>query len=981
MPHAVIHNDAAALLITDLVDSMAVAQRLGDAQAAALWSAHDRLARDLVRRWRGREIDKSDGFLLLFDSAADALGCALAYHQALAGLPEPLSARAGLHVGAITLRDNPSEHVALGAKPQEVDGLGKTIAARVMATALGGQTLLTRDACLALGGLDDAPGGARIHTPNGARVVSHGHWRLKGLPEPVELFEAGTDTAPFTPPPDADKSYRVVRQGELWLPAREVRHSLPAERDAFVGRQPALQALAQRFERGARLVSLLGLGGCGKTRLALRFGRAWLGDYPGGVWFCDLSAAQDLDGLLRAVAQGLDLPLGRADPAEQIGLAIAGRGACLVIFDNFEQVARWAEATLGRWLDRAPQARLLVTTRELLCMVGEEGLPLAPLDSSDAQALFLLRARTARQGFAPDADEQAAIATLVRLLDGLPLAIELAAARVRLLPPRALLARMSERFKLLTSGAGRQDRQATLRAAFDWSWDLMPDSDRAALAQLSVFEGGFTLDAAAAVLDLSAADPDAWGEDAVGSLVDKSFVRALGDGRFDLLASVQEYAAEHLRTPGRLAGSGEAAALAASLRHGAWFAALGPERATAQACADLNNLVAACRRALRRGDAACAAGALEGAWAALRRHGPFKTALELAEPVCALNGLDARAAGRAHLALGQALDAAGRLAESRRAIDRSLALAQQAQDRACEAEACLQLAGLDLRDGRVAEAADGHARVLRQARLLARPALECATLNGMGNVAMNRGAMDEARAHYAACLALARRSGDRHWQGSALGNLGALDATIGRLAEAQAQYEEALLIALALGDRQREGFTQANLGLVHQMQGRPEPAIAAGEQALRVARDLGHGRLECTVLCNLGISEAGRGQAAAAQAHHESALSVAQRVADRRLEGQCLGYLGGVLARQQRFDSARQHLAQGEALLRQVADLPGLGVLLCGQAECEWRAGRPGAAQDARQEAAGLAQQIQAGPESELGQALSRLDALLAVAA
>ncbi len=966
-------HDTVALLLTDIVDSTAHTERLGAARSAALWSAHDRIARDLVRHWRGREIDKSDGFLLLFDHAGDALGCAMAYHQALAGLEVPLRARAGLHVGRVTLRDNPAEDVARGAKPVEVDGLGKTIAARLMATAVGGQTLLTGEARAALNG---AAGG----TP-GLRLVSHGHWRLKGLPEPMELFEAGGADAPFTPPPDAAKSYRVVRQGDLWQPAREVRHSLPAERDTFVGRQGALQALAQRFERGARMVSLLGLGGSGKTRLALRFGRAWLGDYPGGVWFCDLAGARDLEGLLRAVALGLDLPLGRADPTEQIGHAIAGRGPCLVIFDNFEQVARLAEATLGRWLDRAPQARLLVTTRELLCMVGEEGMNLPPLDAPEAEALFLLRARAARQHYQPDADDAAAISTLVRLLDGLPLAIELAAARVRMLAPRALLARMRERFKLLTSGAGRSDRQATLRAAFDWSWDLMAESDRAALAQLSVFEGGFTLAAAQAVLDLAAIDPDAWGEDAVGSLVDKSFVRALGDDRFDLLASVQDYAAEHLRSAGRFAGSGEVAALAARQRHGAWFAALGPVRATAQACADLDNLLAACRRALRRGDPALAAGALDGAWAALRRHGPIKTGLELAEAVCALAGLDTRAAGRAQLALGQALDASGRLADSRQAIDQALALALLAGDRACEAEARLQLAGLDLRDGRPDAAAAGHAQVLSQARQLGLPSLECAALNGMGNAAMNGGAMDQARTHYLACLALARHCGDRHWQGSALGNLGGLDATIGELAGALAQYEAALDIARALGDRQREGFTLANLGLLHQMQGRPAQAIAAGQQALAVARGLGHGRLECTVLCNLGISAAEQGDTAAALDHYASALRVARQVADRRLEGQCLGYLGLVQARQQDFDNGRLHLAEGEALLRQVADPPGLGVLLCGRAECEWRAERPGAAMDAYTEARQLAGQIQAGPSSELGQALARVAGLVGLAA
>ncbi len=961
--------DTIALLLTDIVDSTALTERLGAARSAALWSAHDRIARDLVRQWRGREIDKSDGFLLLFDAAGDALGCAMAYHQALAALEVPLRARAGLHVGCVTLRDNPAEDVARGAKPVEVDGLGKTIAARVMATAVGGQTLLTSEARAALNGAAGSSADLRL--------LSHGHWRLKGLPEPMELFEAGGPDAPFTPPPDAAKSYRVVRQGDLWQPAREVRHSLPAERDAFVGRQGALQALAQRFERGARLVSLLGLGGSGKTRLALRFGRAWLGDYPGGVWFCDLAGARDLDSLLRAVALGLDLPLGRADPTEQIGHAIAGRGPCLVIFDNFEQVARLAEATLGRWLDRASQARLLVTTRELLCMVGEEGMTLPPLGPPEAEALFLLRARAVRQDYQPDTDDTAAIGTLVRLLDGLPLAIELAAARVRMLPLRTLLARMRERFKLLTSGAGRSDRQATLRATFDWSWDLMTESDRAALAQLSVFEGGFTLEAAQAVLDLSAIDPDAWGEDAVGSLVDKSFVRALGDDRFDLLASVQDYAAEHLRSAGRFAGSGEAAAQAARSRHGDWFAALGPVRATEQACADLNNLLAACRRALRRGDAAQAAGALEGAWAALRRHGPFKTGLELAEAVCARDDLDTRAAGRARLALGQALDASGRLAESRQAIGQALALALQAGDHACEAGARLQLAGLDLRDGRLDAAAAGHTEVLRQARQLGLAALECAALNGMGNAAMNCGAMDEARAHYAACLALARCCGDRHWQGSALGNLGGLDATIGGLVEAQAQYEAALQIARALGDRQREGFTQANLGLLHQMQARPDLAIAAGLQALVVARELGHGRLECTVLCNLGISEVEQGDTAAALAHYASALGVAQQVADRRLEGLCLGYLGLVQARQNDFDDGRLHLAQGEALLRQMVDLPGLGVLLCGSAECEWRAKRHGAALDAYAEAGQLATQINAGPQSELGQALARVAALM----
>ncbi len=166
-----------------------------------------------------------------------------------------------------------------------------------------------------------------------------------------KLFEAGNADAPFTPPPDTDKAYRVVWSDELWLPVRAIPHNLPAERDAFIGRHDELVELARRLDAGARLVSVLAMGGSGKTRFATHFGRAWMGDFPGGVWFCDLSQARDVDGIVHAVATALDVPLGKADPVTQLGHALAGRGRCLVILDNFEQVAGHADVTLGHWLD------------------------------------------------------------------------------------------------------------------------------------------------------------------------------------------------------------------------------------------------------------------------------------------------------------------------------------------------------------------------------------------------------------------------------------------------------------------------------------------------------------------------------------------------------------------------------------------------------------------------------------------------------
>ncbi|HET7525809.1 MAG TPA: hypothetical protein VFK10_07695, partial [Burkholderiaceae bacterium] len=346
-------NSVRALLLTDVVDSTKLSLRVGDAEMARLWAAHDRAARDLLPSFRGREIDKTDGMLLLFDAAVDAVGYALAYQRALSSLVPELKARAGLHVGLVTLRENSPSDVALGAKPLEVEGVAKATAARVMSIASGGQILLSADARQSL-------------REDGICLQSHGYWRLKGLDQPIELFEVRHDDTHLAPPADADKAYRVVWRDGVWSPVREIRHSLPAERDVFVGRAEALDALAQRIASGARLVSVLGLGGTGKTRLVTRYGRVWLGEHPGGVWFCDLAPARSLDGVVSAVALGLDVPLGREDPVVQIGHAIAGRGRCLVILDNFEQVARHARATLGRWLDRAEQACFVVTSREVL---------------------------------------------------------------------------------------------------------------------------------------------------------------------------------------------------------------------------------------------------------------------------------------------------------------------------------------------------------------------------------------------------------------------------------------------------------------------------------------------------------------------------------------------------------------------------------------------------------------------------------------
>jgi predicted ATPase/class 3 adenylate cyclase/Tfp pilus assembly protein PilF len=954
---------ARALLLTDVVDSTKLSHALGDTEMARLWAEHDRAARALLAQWRGREIEKTDGLLALFDSAADAAGFALDYHRALVALEHPLVARAAIHVGPMSLRESSAEDVARGAKRFEVDGLAKPITARVMATALGRQTLLTSDARQALG-----------ETP--LRVQSHGHWRLKGLPEPIELFELGDEHAPFTPPPDDPKAYRVLRQRGLWVPVREVRHSVPAERDSFVGRQEPLQRLAKKLEGGARLVSVLGLGGTGKTRLVTRFAWTWLGEFPGGVWFCDLSQARSVDDIALAVAQGLDVPLGRTDPVVHLARAIAGRGACLVILDNFEQVAKYAEETLGHWLDRAPQARFVVTSRELLGVVGEQTLALAPLPMDDAATLFQRRAEAVCDDYEPSAADTAATRQLVKVLDGLPLAIELAAARVRGMRPQALLERMHERFEVLWTRAGRRDRQATLRAAFDWSWELLSEPEKAALAQLSVFHGGFTLESARAVLELSTSAPGSspGSDDVVQWLVDKSFVRQVADDRFDLLESVRDYAAEHLRTAGRYAGSGAAASAAAEGRHGAFFAALGARRATDHSCIELDNVVVACRRAVALGDGAVAARALVTAWGPIELQGPFRIGVDLSAAVCALPGLSALDRVGADLVSGAALQLCGQTAQ---ALDHLMSAASGAAalgERLLEGRALHILAPLQARAGHIDDAAASYERALAAFREVGDPSRECALLNNLGAFSESLGRVEDARHHYENGLRVARLAANRRWEGGAAGNLAQFHANQGRPAEARPLYAQAVLIARELGDRQWEANARCNLGLLEFTEGRLTEARAELEASLTAAREMGHVQLLSIVQCNLGLVAEASGDADRARSYHEAAIALARDLGDRRSEGQFLGYLGVLHARQSRFALAEECLAAGETLLRAVSDRVSLGIVLCARAEAQRLAGEPAAAESWRAQAEQLALELaDVERESEFGQALQRL--------
>ena len=941
----------ATLVLTDLVDSTRKHAEAGDQVTRRMWSEHDRAARQLVREWRGREVGRSDGFLLLFDVCDDALGFALAYHRVLLETTPPMRARVGVHWGEIVIRYNSAEDVAGGATPFEIDGLALPSAARVMAAAQEGQTLLSASAAQAL---------AKIAITR-FQIRSHGHWRLKGLPEPIELFEAAPAGVPMLPPADSAKAHRVVLRDGLWQPTSELPHNLGDEIDQFVGREADLQSLAQRLEN-ARLVTLLGTGGIGKTRLAKRYARGWVGCHPGGAWFCDLSAARGPDGIAHAVAQALDLPLIRADPIQQLSAALVARGDCLIVLDNFEQVARHASITLGAWLQAVGTARFLVTSREVLGIPGEHVQVLAPLISEDAQALFCSRVRDAGMEEALTSADAAMLPELVELLDGLPLAIELAAARARVVPPAELVRRMGERFRLLASRGGRHDRQATMRATLDWSWDLLQESERSGLSQISVFEGGFTLAASEFVVELpERAAP--WIGDVLQSLLEKSLLRRLDGRRFDLLRTIQEYAAEKLPP-----------ASAAFRRHWNYFGSLSEVDAATGGGIELDNLVVASRRATetyRRSETsdkveigAEAVRALVNAAAVLRLRGPFQIARGLAAPWEAESGLDTTSEALVQRVVGGVSAQLGETDKAAICYGKGARLAMNAGRVDLHAQFLALQSDLEVRRGRLEAAAEAlrHVPALANEELLSR----LLVLNARGNLALGCSDPMLAHTHFSDALALAQNLPDRRWLGGLHGSLGMVAVVLGQRQFARVHLETALRLSDDLGDLQWASNARCNLGvLLLEM----DEAVAAREQldlALRAARDLGHRRLEATTLSNLGLVWQSLGDPSQALRHHSLAVDAALAIRDARLEGQLRGYLGELLGEVGHMQEARACFEAAAFLLKEAHDESAAALLQCQRALCELHLGDEASARTALEEAKRLGVRHHSASNAEL---------------
>jgi len=513
-------------LFTDIEGSTKLLHRLG-ADYAAVLATHRRLLRAAFTSHDGCEVDtQGDGFFVAFGRGFDAIAAALDSQRALhaQGWPhgEVVLVRMGIHTGEPLVVDD------------NYVGMDVHRAARICSAAHGGQVILSESTYAKL-----SP-----HQKHELSVKDLGAHRLKDLEHPERILQLTPADLPAEFPP-----LRSLRP-----PTNVPRHIEP-----LVGRHDDLRALRTKLlDDSVRLVTVTGPGGIGKTKLCAAVALDLLDDFISGAFFVDLTTATTADLVASRIAQDLQVPIEGDRDAAGVLLDHLGDKHLLLVLDNFEQ-AIVASGLVRRLLQSSPNLTVLATSRVLLSIQGETEYALAPLglprdltcdevERSDAAQLFVERAAKARPGFVVTEENASTIAAICELLDGLPLALELAAARVKLMTPEGLLGRLDNRLKLLTGGSRDAPiRHRALRATIDWSYDLLSTNERALFRDLSVFIGGATLEAMEQVVgnELNVLD-------GLAALVDHSLVRRRDDEhvRFSMLQTIRDYALELLEDHG-----------------------------------------------------------------------------------------------------------------------------------------------------------------------------------------------------------------------------------------------------------------------------------------------------------------------------------------------------------------------------------------------------------------------------------------------
>src|SRR4051794_16951966 len=689
-------------LFTDVEGSTSLLDEVGAAAYASELALHRATLRSAWNANDGVEIDtQGDSFFVAFGRAADAVAAARAAQAGLSS--HALRARIGIHTGEPLL-----------TKAGYV-GMDVHRAARIAAAGHGGQVLLSQATRDLLTGEED--------------IVDLGEHRLKDLTRPERIYQLGTGSFP---------------------PLRSLnRSTLPETAHPLVGRATEQREVASLLRRD-RLVTITGPGGTGKTRLALQLAAGLSGEFPDGAHFISLAALTDPEAVMPATLQAIGLA--ESDSAEH--------HRALLVLDNFEHV-RDAATAVAWFLRRSPGPTLLVTSRIPLHVSMETEYPLDPLPQAAAVELFLDRAQAVRAsaGPSPEVDE------ICRRLDGLPLALELAAARMKLLDPAALLARLDSRLSLLTRGpTDMPERQQTLEATIAWSYDLLVPEAQEVFLRLSVFAGSFDLEAAEAVVGADLEE--------LATLVDASLLKPRGDSRFLMLETIREFAQSRLAATDRST---------LPERHAQHYLA------TAEAAAPF----------LTGPDA--------GAWLARldADHGNLRTAFEW----LALHS--PQLASRFAVSLWRFWLVRGLYDEGQTAIERALRLDPEPTVRA---ELLYQLGAIVISRGDTGRARTIFQESLDRFRELRIQRGEARSLSALGHVAADAGDWSEAIDRYAEASALVRQIDDRFGLAGVLGDLATVHLRSGSPEEALPLAIESRSIQREVGNREGEALALATQG-------------------------------------------------------------------------------------------------------------------------------------------------------------------------
>ena len=689
---------------------------------------------------------------------------------------------------------------------------------------------------------------------------------------------------------------------------------LPAETTSFIGRESELATIEDLLGL-SRLLTLTGPGGSGKTRLAIRAGsRAQASDrYPGGVWLVELAPVTGPGRVTAVTASALGL---REEPGRPLADTIAAHlrtSEALLIIDNCEHVLDAAAGLIGGLMRTCPSLRVLATSQSRLNVSGEATWPVPPLTvppaaeadlrvvaAAESVRLFCDRARLARPGFSLAEGNAGSVSEICRRLDGIPLALELAAARLNALTARQLAARLDDRFRLLSGGSrGGLPRHRTLRAAIEWSHDLLSDAEQICFRRLATFAGGCTLEAAEAVLP-DAALPAGAVLETVTALVDRSLLTTeerCGSMRYGMLESVHQFARE------QFARAGEQEEL--SRRHLTWLTGYagqadleGPDQGAWMDLldTDLENIRVGLEWGLAQPGSSSAlalAGLLAPFWMVRGHAGPGRRWLDAA--------LDGAGPGADPRLRAIALDGAGQLASVQ--SDHAAQLACQEQSLAIwrglgddtRTASCLGDLGAAAHiRGEYPAALALYTEALDLARRAGASAIMARCLSGLGGLALHTDDQAQATAYYTESMARFREAGDLRRATLILGNLGVVAFNEGDFDLATARLQEHLANARRLGDLKLIGGALTNLGTILQNTGEPDQAARRHAEALALAERVGDRRLASVALTNLGLTALARKDHPAARAFCLRSLEIAEAVGERRSIAEGVEELAGV---------------------------------------------------------------------------------------